>query len=491
MKYFVFFLSFLFSFNAYSGADSTSVKTRYAVAEKLATAIRFKTISALEPEDFQYGEFSKLHAYLADAFPLAHDRLQVEVINDYSLLFTWQGQNPSLKPVLFMAHMDVVPVEAASEEDWLEDPFAGVVKDGFVWGRGTMDDKYRVVTMLEAVERLLEQGYEPERTLYLAFGHDEEIGGDEGAGKISEHLQQLGVQLEAVFDEGLAVAEDVIPGIKEPLALVGTAAKGSLNLLLTVKGEGGHSSAPPSETPIGILSRAISRLQQNPFKPRLTSTTRESMEILTERMGGKYKFAMRHYGLFKKKILKKLSEDQATDVLIRTKLVPTIIAGGEKNNVLPRQATAVLNVRILNGETDQTVIDYVRKVIKDDRVEISQYGVYTPPSPETPTDTWVYDALKTTILQTFPDALVVPALFPGATDARHYSNLTTNIFRFAPQVVNRESAQLVHNVNERIGVEVLEKSISFYVALVLNTCGSAEIEQLADLEEAFYGIISE
>lgn len=491
MKYFIFLLTFLFSFKAYSGPDSTSVNPSYAVAEKLATAVRFKTISALESEDFQYVEFTKLHAYLADAFPLAHERLQVEVINNYSLLFTWQGHNSALKPVLFMAHMDVVPVEAASEEDWLEEPFAGVVKDGFVWGRGTMDDKYRVVTMLEAVERLLEQGYEPERTLYLAFGHDEEIGGDEGAGKISEHLQQLGVQLEAVFDEGLAVAEDIIPGIKEPLALVGTAAKGSLNLLLTVKGEGGHSSAPPSETPIGILSRAISRLHQNPFKPRLTSTTRESMEILTERMGGKYKFAMRHYGLFKKKILKKLAEDQATDVLIRTKLVPTIIAGGEKNNVLPRQATAVLNVRILNGETDQTVIDYVRKVIKDERVEISQYGIYTPPSPETPTDTWVYDALKTTILHTFPDALVVPALFPGATDARHYSNLTSNIFRFAPQVVNRESAQLVHNVNERIGVDVLEKSIGFYTTLVLNTCGSAEIEHLADLEDAFYGIISE
>ncbi|WP_266205723.1 M20/M25/M40 family metallo-hydrolase [Pontibacter kalidii] len=465
--------------------------TRAGAVEKLAAVVRYETVSALDSANFRYSEFERLHAYLAQAFPLVHERLQVEVINNYSLLYTWAGQDEQLKPVLFTAHMDVVPVEAASEEEWLEEPFAGIVKDGYVWGRGTMDDKYRVVAMLEAVERLLEQGYEPERTLYLAFGHDEEIGGDEGAGKISEHLQQLDVQLEAVFDEGLAVAERVIPGIKEPLALVGTAAKGSLNLLLTVNGTGGHSSAPPAETPISILSRAISRLQQNPFKPRLTSTTRESLEILTERMGGKYRFAMRHYGLFKKKILKKLASDQATDVLIRTKLVPTIIAGGEKNNVLPRQASAVLNVRILNGENDQTVLDYVRKVIKDDRVEISQYGVYTPPSPETPTNTWVYDALKTTIQQSFPDALVVPALFPGATDARHYDSLTSNIFRFAPQVVDRESAQLVHNVNERLALSVLERSISFYATLVRNTCGSAELEHLADAEAAILGIDTE
>ncbi|WP_170866137.1 M20/M25/M40 family metallo-hydrolase [Pontibacter flavimaris] len=460
---------------------------RAGAAEKLAALVRYETVSATDPAQFKYAEFEKLHAYLAKAFPLVHERLQVEVINSYSLLYTWAGQDKHLKPILFSAHTDVVPVEAASAAAWQEQPFAGKVKEGYVWGRGTMDDKYRVIAMLEAVERLLKQGHEPERTLYLAFGHDEEIGGEEGAGKIAQHLEQQGVQLEAVFDEGLAIAEGVVPGIQEPLALVGTAAKGSLNLLLTVNGGGGHSSAPPAETTIGILSSAIQRLHENPFRPRLTATTRASLEILTERMGGKYRFAMRHYGLFKGRILKKLSEDRATDVLIRTKLVPTVISGGEKSNVLPRQATALLNVRILSGEDEQTVLRHVRQAIQDERVQIERQGEYTPPSPVTATDTWIFVALKATILETFPDVLVVPALFPGGTDAKHYTNLTSNIFRFAPQTVTRESAQLIHNVNERLSVEVLEQSISFYGTLIRNTCGSTALEQLADNDESILG----
>ncbi|WP_276496065.1 M20/M25/M40 family metallo-hydrolase [Pontibacter litorisediminis] len=487
MKYAVILLIALFSLTTPSLAsfcpDSTAVASRSVAAEKLAAVVRFQTVSALDSANFRFSEFKKLHAYLAKAFPLAHERLQVEVINDFSLLYTWQGQDTRLEPVLFSAHTDVVPVESASEEAWQEQPFAGEVKDGYIWGRGTMDDKYRVVALLEAVEQLLEQDYEPERTLYLAFGHDEEIGGEGGASMISQHLEQQGVQLEAVFDEGLAIAEDVLPGLTEPVALVGTAAKGNLNLLLTVSGGGGHSSAPPADTPIDILSQAIKRLHENPFEPRLIPATREMLEILSGKMGGKYKFAMRHYGLFKGKILRKLSEDRATDVLIRTKLVPTMLSAGEKHNVLPREASAVLNIRILNGEDEQSVLRHVRKAIKDNRVKIERYGVYTPPSPVTATDTWVYGALSASILETFPDVLVVPALFPGATDAKHYSNLTDNIFRFAPQVVNRESALLIHNVDERMAVEVLENSISFYNALIRNTCGGNTMEQLADTDE--------
>ncbi|CAM3572252.1 M20/M25/M40 family metallo-hydrolase [Pontibacter korlensis] len=484
MKYLIFSLTLLlsFSFSTYAGTDSTAVSKKSAVAEKLAAAVRYKTVSSLDADKFEYEEFTKLHAYLKEAFPLVHEQLQLEVINNYSLLYTWKGSDKYLKPVMFSAHLDVVPVEAASEGAWEEGPYKGEVKDGYVWGRGTMDDKYRVIAMLEAVEQLLSQGYEPPRTLYLAFGHDEEIGGNDGASMISRHLQQQGVQLEAMFDEGLAVAEGAMPGIEEPLALVGTAAKGNLNLLLTVEGGGGHSSIPPDDTPISILSRSIQRLHDSPFEARMTETTRETVEVLAEKLGGKYKFAMRHYWLFKGKILKKLSEDRATDALIRTKLVPTIISSGDKHNVLPREATAILNVRILNGEDEQTVLKHVRKAIKDDRVKIERYGVYTPPSPVTATDTWQFAALKASILDVFPDVLVVPALFPGATDSKHYSNLTNNIFRFAPQVVNRDNATLVHNVNERLSVEVLENSVLFYEKLIRNTCGTEEQEEIVDVD---------
>ncbi|MCX2739204.1 M20/M25/M40 family metallo-hydrolase [Pontibacter anaerobius] len=481
MKYLLALLFTIFTLStASAGSDSTAVSARKTSAEKLAGVIRYKTVSAVDSAQFNYGEFKALHTYLADAFPLVHSHLKVEVINKYSLLYTWQGQQEQLKPVLLSAHLDVVPVESASQGAWEEEPFTGELKDGYVWGRGTMDDKYRVVAILEAVEQLLEKGYTLNRTVYLAFGHDEEVGGFEGAGMISRHLQEQNVQLEAVFDEGLAVVEGVIPGIDGALALVGTAAKGNLNLLLTVNGDGGHSSIPPTDTPIDILSEAIQQLKANPFEPRMIPTTLETFETLAGKMGKKHQFALKHYSLFKGKILRKLSEERATDALIRTKLVPTVISAGEKYNVLPREATAIVNVRILNGENEKTVMQHVRQAIKDDRVKIERYGVYTPPSPVTATDTWVYSALKSTILGVFPDVLVVPALFPGATDSKHYTNLTNNIFRFAPQVVNRESAKLIHNANERLSVKVLENSVSFYNALIRNTCGEQELEQLVE-----------
>ena len=478
----LFFL--LFSKHLLAGptpADTAASAPYRTAVHKLAKAIAYQTVSAVDNERFRFEEFESLHAYLEEAFPQLHQQLKKEVINGYSLLYTWPGTRPELKPILLSAHLDVVPVEAGSRAEWEAHPYEGTVKDGYIWGRGSMDDKYRVVAIMEAVELLLEQGFQPERTVYLAFGHDEEVGGYAGAARISEHLATQGIALEAVYDEGLAVADGVVPGLEEPLALVGTAAKGNINLKLTVHGEGGHSSVPPLETPIQILSVALSRLHENPFEARMIPTTREMVAALADKLGGKYKFAMRHYGLFKGRILKMLAEDQATDALIRTKMVPTVMEAGDKYNVLPRVATAILNVRILNGDSQQDVLRHVQRVVNDDRVQIEMHGVYTPPSPVTSTDTWTYRALQKTIGETFPGVMVVPALFPGATDSKHYTNLTSNIFRFAPQVVNRENAQLIHNVNERLSLEVFDKCISFYEALIRNTCtGNGGVQVVQD-----------
>ncbi|MFD2516061.1 M20/M25/M40 family metallo-hydrolase [Pontibacter locisalis] len=485
LKKLVFSFPLLYLLSVAVVAQSTifpvSLKTRKTAVNKLADVIQFQTVSSLNQEQFRYKEFKALHAYLQDAFPLIEENLTRNVVNQYSLLYTWKGSNSDLKPVLLSAHMDVVPVEAASEGGWQEEPFAGVVKEGFIWGRGTMDDKYRVMAIMEAVENLLEKGYQLERTVYLAFGHDEEVGGYEGAGKISAYLAEQGVELEAVFDEGLAIAEDVLPSISEPLALVGTAAKGNINLKLTVEGTGGHSSVPPKDSPIYILGNAISNLHAKPFKARMTPTTKETVAVLANNLGGKYQFAMRHYYLFKGKILKMLAKDRATDALIRTKMVPTILEAGDKYNVLPRIATAVINVRILNGETDETVLRHIQKAIDDDRVKIEVHGVYTPPSPVTATNTQVFESLRKAIVDNFENVLVVPALFPGSTDSKHYTNLTDNIFRFAPQVVNRKNAQLIHNVDERLAIDVYERSITFYDSLIRNTCGkNAEMNMVSD-----------
>ncbi|WP_114784804.1 M20/M25/M40 family metallo-hydrolase [Botryobacter ruber] len=476
---FAFFLGQLWSgssaANAQFAVTSDTVAaggdTKTGAIRKLAEAVKLRTVSRLDTGAVNFAAFTALHHYLQQAFPLVHRQLAREVVNDYSLLYTWRGSDPALKPVLFSAHLDVVPVEDASDEKWKYDPFAGMVADGYIWGRGTMDDKYRVIALLEAVEQMLQRGYTPARTILLAFGHDEEVGGLAGAGKISALLGERSVRLAAVFDEGLAVTDGLMPSIDRPVAFIGTAAKGNINFQLTVKGGGGHSSIPPSDTPISVLGEAIARINRHPFKARITPSTRNTLDILSQEMGTMYRISMKFYWLLKGIIKKKLSNNQATDALIRTKVAPTIIQAGDKFNVLPRVATAVINVRILTGETDASVLAYLKKVVDDDRVQIEQYGVYTPPSPVTSTDTWLYSALKSTILEVFPDAAVAPALFPGATDAKHYTDKADNVFLFAPQVVNPENARLVHNVNERLSVEVFEGCIVFYQRLLERVSG--------------------
>ncbi|MCJ8163676.1 M20/M25/M40 family metallo-hydrolase [Pontibacter sp. E15-1] len=465
-------------------ADTTSTAIpAYPAIQKLSRVIQFETV-APEPGQLADAEaFTALHDYLEDAFPALHARLQKDVINQHSLLYTWHGTNPDANPILLSAHLDVVPVEEATRTDWRFPPFQGLVQEGYIWGRGTMDDKYRVVAMMEAVEQLVLAGYQPERTLYLAFGHDEETGGEAGAGGIAAYLQDQGIRLEAVFDEGLAVAKNIMPGLTEPIAFVGTAAKGNLNLVLEVRGEGGHSSVPVDEPPIYILSAAIKRLHETPFPARMTPVTKETVARLAGKLGGRYKFAMQHYGVFRGRVLKMLAQDRVTAALVRTQMAPTVIGGGLKANILPRVASAVINVRLLEGDTQQRVLDHATKAIADERVLVSVQGQYTPPSAVTPTDGWTYQALTHAIEETFPEVqTVVPALFPGATDARHYAGLTANIYRFAPQVVDRQEAKRVHNVNERLSVEVFGKCIAFYGHLIRATCG-AETQEIALQEE--------
>ena len=206
-------------------------------------------------------EFLALHEYLKETFPKVHSGLTKETINDYSLLYTWKGSDETLKPILLMAHLDVVPVEPASEADWQHPPFEGQIQDGYIWGRGALDDKAGVMGLLEAVETLLAEGFRPKRTIYLAFGHDEELGGPNGAAKIAELLLSRKVELDYVLDEGLIIANGILP-VSKPVALIGIAEKGFVSLELSVETEGGHSSMPPPNTAIGILSEAVNKLEE-------------------------------------------------------------------------------------------------------------------------------------------------------------------------------------------------------------------------------------
>jgi len=438
--------------------------------ERLAQAIRFKTISNDGGASANPEEFLALHRHLQQSFPKVHSSLSREVIGEYSLLYTWKGSDASLPPALIMAHMDVVPIESSTESQWIHPPFDGVIADGYIWGRGTMDDKSSVLGILEATEMLLENGFQPRRTLYLAFGHDEEIGGRAGAVKIAEVLAQRGVRLFYVLDEGLFLADGVVPGVSSPVALVGIAEKGFLSVALTVEAEPGHSSVPPTHTAIGILSMAVSRLEQSQLPANLNGVPGQMFDYLGPEMGFGMKLVFANRWLFRPLIERQLSASSSTNATIRTTTAVTMINGGIKDNVLPSRATAIVNFRILPGSSIEEVMAHVRRVVDDTRVKVERYGAdFNEPSAVSNIHSEEFTIIERTIRQAFPTAVVAPALVVGATDSRHYGKLTASVYRFLPHRFNNDDITRLHGLNERISIENYRLGVRFYFNLMSNS----------------------
>lgn len=442
-------------------------------AGRLAGALRFRTVSHQDPSQLDAGEFRALHRYLADTFPRVQRALGREPVSELSLLYTWTGGDPTARPLVLLSHLDVVPVEAATEPAWAEPPFAGKVSGGFVWGRGAIDDKVGVVGILEAVESLLADGFQPRHTVYLAFGHDEEVGGVHGAARIARVLAERGVQAEFVLDEGLTLTEGLVPGVTRPVALVGTAEKGYLSLELAVESEGGHSSRPPRETAVGILAAALHDLARRPLPAALAGATRQFLDFVAPETSFPYRLALANLWLFGPLVERRLAALPESDAMIRTTTAPTMLAGSVKENVLPARASAVVNFRIRPGESSDAVIAHVRAAIGDPRVRITPYGpTRSEPSPEARTDGPAFAAVARAIRETFPDAIVAPALLLGATDSRHYTTLSDDIFRFLPIYLRSEDATRPHGTNERVAVSDVESAVRFYRRLIENAAGS-------------------
>jgi len=445
---------------------------REAVARRLSKAIQFKTISFQEPADPGSREFIGLRVFIEKSFPLVHRRLTKEIVGGYSLVYAWAGQDTRLKPILLMAHMDVVLVDPTTESAWHHPPFSGDFADGYIWGRGAIDDKASVMGILEAVENLLAKGFQPQRTVYLAFGHDEEIGGARGAAKIAELLRSRGVELEYVLDEGLNIFTGIIPGVTASVALIGVAEKGYLSLQLTVETAGGHSSAPPRRTAIGIISRAIQRLEARPFPSRLSGPTRQMLEFLGPEMAWYNKLALANLWLFGPLVRKQLAASPLTNAAIRTTVAPTLFNAGVKDNVLPAKATAVINLRLAPGETIDGATAHVQATIGDPNVKITPLPVQIEPSNVSDIESPSFALLHRTIRETAPQSLVAPALLVAATDSRHYRALSGNIFRFLPIILGAEDAKRIHGVDERISIEDYERCIRFYAQLIRNSQSS-------------------
>ncbi|RYE24604.1 MAG: M20/M25/M40 family metallo-hydrolase [Sphingobacteriaceae bacterium] len=428
----------------------------------LQQGIRFKTISLSDSAKTDSSVFLAFHQFLGKTYPLIHQKLQLEKVGS-TLIYTWKGKNLSLKPIILMAHQDVVPVEKASLSQWKADPFGGVIQNGKILGRGAADDKTSLFALLEAIEKLLQENHQPERTLYFVFGQDEEAGG-KGVKAVAGLFKKRKIKADWVLDEGGEITKKEIPGLHgTPVALIGTSEKGYLSLDLKVNVEGGHSSMPKAETAVDVLITAIQKLRAKPFPASFGGSTGDFFRYLGPEMPFTSKMAIANQWLFKPLLFKIYEKSGGGNALIRTTIAPTILQAGIKDNVIPSSASATINFRLLPGTSIDAVFRHVKTAIDDDRVKIIKQNAFAAEaSAVTSTQSSGFKQLEKAIVQNYPGTLIAPYLTVGATDSRQMTEISTNILRFVP-VTDLEG---MHGLNEKVGVDEYKKAIGFYYLLM-------------------------
>ena len=440
------------------------------VAEALAASLRFKTVSSYDDPRLNADQFLAFHAYLQQRFPKVHATLKREMVGDLSLLYTWQGSDAKAKPILLMAHQDVVPIAHGTESTWQAVPYAGEVKGGFVWGRGAWDDKANLISQLESVEMLAASGFQPRQTVYLAFGADEEVGGHRGALQIARLLQSRGVALEFVIDEGLLITEGILPGLAPAAALIGVSEKGSMSVQLRVTTAPGHSSMPPPQgsSAIGMMSAALGRLDDHQLPASIRGVAHEMFATLAPEMSGFGRFALSNLWLFGPIVQAQLERSASTNAMLRTTTALTVVHAGNQFNVLPGVAEATVNYRIVPGDTGAKVLEHVRSTVDNERIELKPAPDAYDPPPVSPSQSASYQLINRTIRSLFPGTVVAPSLMIGGTDSRHFGPISDNIYRFSPVRARAEDLPRFHGTNERIAIGNLAELVRFYHQLLRN-----------------------
>ena len=439
-----------------------------AAVERLSQAIQFRTVSPQDPADMEVEEFEGWISFIESAYPALHETLERERINEYTLLYRWDGTNPDLKPGMMMGHYDVVPVEENTAAEWAYPPYSGAIADGYIWGRGTLDDKGGLMSTLEAVEYLAASGFEPERTMYFAANHDEEVGGHEGASIVADTLEARGTELAFLVDEGLPVAEEIIEGIESPLAMIGVAEKGQVTLELSIVREGGHASMPPRETAIGELARAVRSLKDNPMPGRFADLVQSTFDPVSPELPFVYRAALANLWLARPIIERQLSRIPHTNAALRTTIAPTIFRAGMKTNVLPARAETIINFRIHPNDTVESVIEHVESTIENPNIKIEKMEGARNASGVSDTEAVHYQRLKRSIWETFDEIPIAPSIFVAATDTRHFLDLTDNIYRFRPIRATPDDRGRIHGTDERVGIGNYVEMVQFQIRALHN-----------------------
>ena len=455
-----------------------------AAAQRLSKAVQFPTISNQDRDDFDVEAFEGYHKFLEESYPNVHKTMKKELLGDprpYSLLYTWEGKNPSLPPVVLMAHQDVVPIAEDSRDQWQQEPFSGAIADGYIWGRGVLDDKNQIHGILEAAETKIKEGFQPTRTIMFAFGHDEEVGGPEGAKNIADVIEERGYEKIAfVLDESAPLTPGIFPGIPDNTALIGIAQKGFVSLELAMNGIGGHSSQPPEESNIGILAEAIVKLEDAQFPYRIHPAVRHQYRYMGPELDASKQplYAAVAFGKdgemteLERAFIDEMATQQVTRAMLHTTIAVTMFNAGIKDNVLPPSATAVVNFRPMPGDTPEVIIEHVKKAIDDERITIRDISASTPATNVANPDGPGYKLLEKTIRQTWGNDLIVSPFFViGGSDSKHFQARP-----FAPDVYTITGIQLesveefagFHGVNERILVDEYGRTIAFFYQLMDN-----------------------
>lgn len=443
-----------------------------AVAQRLAEAVRLRTIASREDPSANADQFRQLHALLQARYPNAHAVMKREVVGDLSLLYTWQGSDPAARPIMLMAHQDVVAIAPGTEKDWAVEPWSGTLKDGFVWGRGSWDNKGNLIAQMEALELLAAAGFKPQRSIYLVAGADEEIGGLRGAKPIAALLKQRGVKLEFVIDEGMLITEGILPGLAAPAAIVGVAEKGYVSLVLRLSGAPGHASMPPppGKGQIAMLSAALKRIDDERLPAAIRGVAGEMFATLAPEMSAPMRVAMSNLWLFGPLVQRQLESSPGTNALLRTTTALTVAQAGSKDNVMPGKAEATINFRLLPGDSIASVTERVKSQVMQ-ATGTDQFELFALPGANeatqiTSTASGAYRKLNQTVREVFPGTLVVPGLYIAGSDSIHFVDLSEHVFRFSPIRAKSEDLARFHGTNERISLDNLVDLIRFYHRLL-------------------------
>ena len=434
----------------------------------LSEAIKYKTISR-NSESIDAITFLSFHKFLRRTYPLVFSKLSEKIFSGYSLLLKWETNNETPRnPILLMAHMDVVP--ANELEKWAYDPFSGIIKDDAIWGRGAIDDKSSLISILECLEYLISSGFQPNKDIYISIGHDEENGGLGGNAMIAQTLKDEGIYFDMVLDEGSIISNGIIKGLDKAIAVIGVAEKGSLTMELTSSFNSGHSSIPGKNTTIGKLSKAISNLERFQMKPSLSKPVEYFLSYLGPELSYKERFLLSNSDLLLSSILSEMIKDPITASMVRTTIAPTMINSGIKSNVLPSKGTATINFRISHGNNINDIKDHVISTINDSdiKVKILNENNYSNPSKVSNVDSPTFNLIHKTIKEIYNDILVAPGLVVATTDSRYYQSISKNIYRFIPIHLTSEELSMIHGYNEKIPITDYLDMIQFYIQLLKN-----------------------